>query len=333
MVFRKYVLHEKWQSNQLKIINNKLESIEERYEDIAINISEYEEIVDKLIDLQKDIEDIRYAMDNLQDDGLMSSYPNGITIASKCGEGLGCPPNSEISVLEAKKQGYDVFRINLCKTKDGVYVLSHDNSINREAREKDGTEIVDEIIISEHTYDELNCYDYGIKYGEEYGGLGMSTFEDCVKLAAKCGLKLDIEWKFPEASKEDFESIYEIIVTNGYSNKNWHWITYKYEGVDWFKEICDYVDIEVLISTEHPNWELIEYAQSPNHNVIVGYWESGINKDVILELRKHNVIQNRGTAGSVEAMISDFEHGVTELECCFPYPRKELLDYLYKEGK
>ena len=56
-----------------------------------------------------------------------------------------------------------------------------------------------------------------------------------------------------------------------------------------------------------------------------------MDDDVIVELRKHNIIQNRGTAGSVEAMASDLQQGVTELECCFPYPREALMKYI-EEG-
>lgn len=77
-------------------------------------------------------------------------------------------------------------------------------------------------------------------------------------------MKLDIEWKFPNAEKEDFENIYKTIVTNGYSNKNWHWITDSKEGVDWFKSICDFVNIEIYIaSVDNIDWELLDYASSP----------------------------------------------------------------------
>ena len=178
----KFSIHEKWQSNQI----HKLES--------------------QLSDIKEDM-DARNTND-------FASNANGISIASKGGEGLGCPPNSVMSILEAHKQGYDAFRMNICKTKDGVYVLSHDRNINKEARNIDGSEIVEEILIEEHTLSELNQYDFGIKYGEDFAGLQIATFEDCIKAAAGCGMKLD------NAEKEDFENIYKTIVTNGYSNKN-----------------------------------------------------------------------------------------------------------------
>lgn len=160
--------------------------------------------------------------------------------------------------------------MNICKTKDGVYLLSHDRNINKGARNNDGSEIVEEILIEEHALSELNQYDFGIKYGEDFAGLQIATFEDCIKAVAGCGMKLDIEWKFPNAEKEDFENIYKTIVTNGNSNKDWHRITNRREGVDWFKSICDYVNIEIYIySVDNIDWELLDYASSPNHDVVV----------------------------------------------------------------
>lgn len=83
-------------------------------------------------------------------------------------------------------------------------------------------------------------------------------------------------------------------------------------------------------SVDNIDWELLDYASSPNHDVVVGYWRS-VGDDVIVGLWKHNIIQNLGTAGSVESMVSDLKQGVTELECCFPYPRDALMKYI-EEG-
>lgn len=74
----------------------------------------------------------------------------------------GYPPNSVMSILEAHTQGDGPFRINVCKAKDGVYVLSHDRNTYKEARNIDSSKIVDEILIEEHAFSELKQYDYGI---------------------------------------------------------------------------------------------------------------------------------------------------------------------------
>lgn len=258
---------------------------------------------------------------------LDKKFPNGVTFASKAGEGLGCPPESWIAGQYAYQNGYDAIRINVCKTKDGFYVCSHNESINLIARNADGSEIDQEIKITEHTLDELNCYDYGIAYGEQFKGLKITTIEQMISVTSKLGLKLDIEWKYPNSTKDDFEHIYDTIVNNGYSNKNWHWIAYSVDMVEVFKEVCDFVDIEVLVNQDKIDWELIEIAQSENHEVIVGYWMDNMKEEDVIKLRKKNIVQNRGTASSVNEMISHLESGVTELECRFQNPKKALIEY------
>lgn len=256
-------------------------------------------------------------------------YKNGITIMSKAGEGLGVPPQSLISVKEAFKNLYDGYRINVCKTSDGYYVCSHDRSINSIARNSDNTTISETINIDEHTLAELNQYDYGIQYGVSFAGTKIALFSDTVALCAKLGLKLDIEWKYPEMTESDVEAIYDAIVTNGYSNKNWHWIAKDTTEVGYFKNVCDYVDIEVLISSASINYykPTIEAAMSENHNVIVGYSDGNLSKENIIILRKMNVIQNRGTATNIAQAIAQIESGVTEIECNFYNPKQAIIEY------
>ena len=256
-------------------------------------------------------------------------YKNGITIMSKAGEGLGVPPQSLISVKEAFKNLYDGYRINVCKTSDGYYVCSHDRSINSIARNSDNTQISATINIDEHTLAELNQYDYGIQYGVAFAGTKITLFSDTVALCAKLGLKLDIEWKYPEMTETDVEAVYDAIVTNGYSNKNWHWIAKNTIEVGYFKNVCDYVDIEVLVSSASVNYylPLINEAKSDNHDVIVGYSDGNYNEENIIKLRKLNVIQNRGIATNLSQMIAQIESGVTELECNFYNPKQAMIDY------
>ena len=123
-----------------------VDEIKQEVNDIVINV---DEVKRNVMILKKDIENEQ----KIDGDKLLSEtknadhstiLPNGITITSKGGEGLGCPPKSEISAIYAFNNGYDGYRINVCKTKDGILVCSHDESINHIARNKDGTEIKEE---------------------------------------------------------------------------------------------------------------------------------------------------------------------------------------------
>lgn len=259
-------------------------------------------------------------------------YKNGIIIASKEGENLGVPPASLLSIKEAFKNGYDAYRLNVCKTSDDYYVLSHNRSINEVARNSNGTVIQETINIDQHTLDELNQYDYGIKYGTQFTGMKITQFDDAMSLCAKLGLRLDIEWKYPTMIQTDAENLYTAIVTHGYTNKNWHWVAYDTNMINAFKSVCDYVNIEILVDPKNIDWNLIDEASSEKHDVVVGYSSSQGSPSTadIVKLRKLNVVQNKGTATNLEQMIEQINNGVTEIEANFAMPKKALINFALK---
>lgn len=259
-------------------------------------------------------------------------YKNGIIIASKEGENLGVPPASLLSIKEAFKNGYDAYRANVCKTSDGYYVLSHNRDINGVARNSDGTVIRETINIDQHTFDELNQYDYGIKYGTQFAGMKITQFDDAISLCAKLGLRLDIEWKYPTMTQTDAENLYTAIVTHGYTNKNWHWVAYDTNMINAFKTVCDYVNIEILVEPKNIDWNLINEASSEKHDVLVGYSNSQGSPSIadIVKLRKLNIVQNKGTATNLEQMIEQINNGVTEIEANFAMPKKALINFALK---
>lgn len=80
-------------------------------------------------------------------------------------------------------------------TSDGVPVLLHDETINRTARNADGTEISGDVYISQITYEQALTYDFGIWMGEQYKGTKIMTFEQFVSLCRKKSLNMYNEIK------------------------------------------------------------------------------------------------------------------------------------------
>ena len=83
------------------------------------------------------------------------------------------PENSLPSLGAAVALGAQEIEFDIWSTKDGVLVSSHDSTLERVS---DG-----EGKIYEHTYEELQKLDFGIKFGEKYKGLRIATFEDILK--------------------------------------------------------------------------------------------------------------------------------------------------------
>ena len=124
------------------------------------------------------------------------------------------PPYSKWYIQASALNQYDRVRVNIRKTTDGHYVLIHDNTINSEARNPDGTTISETINSNGQTLSTLNSYDWGIKYGEKYAGYGVPTLEEACEYASMYNLGLTIEVSF-WATDEEIDEMAEII--NKYS--------------------------------------------------------------------------------------------------------------------
>ena len=76
------------------------------------------------------------------------------------GVGTEYPENTFHSVMAAIEQGYDVIELDVGVTKDDVFVLLHDDTLNRTVRKADGSAIEEKTNLSEVTYEEL----FGIRF-------------------------------------------------------------------------------------------------------------------------------------------------------------------------
>ena len=74
-------------------------------------------------------------------------------------------------------------------TKDGALVCLHDTTLNRTARNPDGSELPDTpLYVSELTYGQLLQYDVGIRKGRLYRGTPIPLLEDFFQLCAETGM-------------------------------------------------------------------------------------------------------------------------------------------------
>lgn len=132
----------------------------------------------------------------------------------------GAPGNSIYGMEASLAAGYKSMRVSVRETKDHVWVLCHDASINQEARNPDGTELSKEILIAETEYSELNQYDYGIAYDSVYAGLGLTRLDEFLEAAAAQKMELLLEMKIP-LNRGQAESISKLITQSGYGNTVW----------------------------------------------------------------------------------------------------------------
>ena len=98
------------------------------------------------------------------------------------------PENTIPAFLAAIEQGYDLIELDVSPTRDLRFVLLHDTKLNRTGRMADGSELTEEIKISEITYEDALQYDFGIWFSEKFRGTKIPLFDQVLELAEKSGI-------------------------------------------------------------------------------------------------------------------------------------------------
>lgn len=94
----------------------------------------------------------------------------------------------------ALSHGFDEILCDLRSTSDSVPVCLHDATINRTARNSDGSSLTT-TNIKDITFEVANSYDYGLYKNPKYKGTKLLTLERAVKFAKMNGVTLHIETK------------------------------------------------------------------------------------------------------------------------------------------
>ncbi len=119
------------------------------------------------------------------------------------------PENTMPAFLDAMKKGFLCIETDPVYTKDGKLVLLHDPTINRTCRNTDGSEIKEEILLSQLTYDELMQYDAGIYKGEQFRGVKVPLLEELLQAAEHTDIEIAFDKKIPDDKQEPLFDLVE----------------------------------------------------------------------------------------------------------------------------
>lgn len=128
------------------------------------------------------------------------------------------PKSSLISLKKAYERGFRDIALHVQVTSDNIPVVFHDQSINRYARNADGSAISGTVNISTSTLAKLDTYDFGIMFDEQYRGTKITRLEDALKLCKYLGVKIWIE---PTVSLGDAKEtlVFDMIKQYGLDDK------------------------------------------------------------------------------------------------------------------
>lgn len=187
--------------------NNEFEYIyllEEGYNKISVPVNSYYFI---LYEDKMNIKKILYKkansiyVDYLRNNGNTKSVKYKAKIKSINRLGLNTstkeyPEQTLVAYAAAVKAGFDVLLCDVSYTADNIPVCIHDYSINRTARNTDGSKLINTINVNDSTFDELNKYDYGIYAGSKFAGIKLLTLDDFLNFAKAVGVEVYIEIKY-----------------------------------------------------------------------------------------------------------------------------------------
>lgn len=131
----------------------------------------------------------------------------------------GYPENTIAAFRDAIDKGWVFIETDIRKTSDDVWVLLHDSTINRTARNADGTSLLSDVSISSITYEQALEYDFGIYADNAFAGTKIATLEDFLAL---CRLKHAypvIEVKNGSISQTDVDAVWALIQKHGMENR------------------------------------------------------------------------------------------------------------------
>ena len=141
----------------------------------------------------------------------------------------------------ALNYGFDEILCDLRSTSDSVPVCLHDATINRTARNADGSNIAASTNILDITYNQANSYDYGLYKNKKYKGTKILTLERAIKFAKMNGVTLHIETKCG-ASEAELKMIENAVMTVKRYNMS--------KFVDWSADHWNIAVLQKIISLD-----------------------------------------------------------------------------------
>ncbi len=140
---------------------------------------------------------------------------NGVRLQAHKGVECEYPENTMPSFRAAAEQGYEMIELDVRATKDDRFVLLHDVELNSRARLPDGSELPEQVRVTDVTYEEALRYDLGISFSERFRGTHIPLFDDVLKLAAENDILLKIDNKLKNLSPYQLDLLFELIRRSG----------------------------------------------------------------------------------------------------------------------
>ena len=239
------------------------------------------------------------------------------------------PENTIQAYKYAKEKGFDYIETDVRMTSDHIPVICHDETINRIARNLDGSAISSTINVSNSTFNELNQYDYGIYVSQDFAGTKLLTFDEVCRFAKFNNIKINIDCK--ANTNNDIDIIYESLKKYG--------LQYQVRWTVGSKSIVEHLlsinsKIEIALGAWNPTVSIVNSIaelvdEYPLAKLSVDFYTLNISSDVYNAIKNYDVVLSC-YCESDNQIIQAAEYGATYMTVNRELPYT-LLENTYEE--
>ena len=220
------------------------------------------------------------------------------------------PENTLVAFGKSKEIGFDAVEMDIRLTADSVPVLLHDDTINRTARNQDGTSLSETISISSLTLAQAREYDFGIYRDAIFAGTDIPTFAEALDFCRRIGVEIYADLKVGTAS----QAIVLMDMANAHGMRmHVSWFTDEKPILSAMREHDPMARIGLLNYGGTPTQEDVDFAASI---------ASSLGESFILA-------QSVGTTGTTDAIASMCQASFVQLELWNVLDQNRMKDAMH----
>jgi glycerophosphoryl diester phosphodiesterase len=159
------------------------------------------------------------------------------------------PENTISAFRKSLELGYCFVETDVQFTSDGVPVLLHDSTINRTARNADGSPLSSTVYLKDITFNEVRQYDFGIFSGSQYAGETIPSFAEFIAFCHDNSLHPYLEIKQAMTTDQVRMLYNQVLYYNMQDHVTWIGFTSMAESLETIVDLDPSAEIGILSGT------------------------------------------------------------------------------------
>lgn len=258
---------------------------------------------------------------------LQTSVEDAVKNVMHRGYNRDSPENVAYAFKQAKARGYSIVETDVTFSKDNEPMIIHDDTINRTARNADGTELSEVFKVGDLTTAQLKKYDYGLAWGKQYKGEQILTLDEFLKLIKPLNLYPYIELK-GTITDEQAKIVTDCIDRQGISDGRFAFISFGIENLNKLHAIKSRADYGYIYSGDISDQIItsLNGLKGTNNRVFLDYGEWLIQDSTIPnKIKEAGFTTECWTVSDTERVKKLVNYGVTGITTSYVNVMDELV--------